>query len=334
MIQVSALNSHILKFPTSGETTAPAGPLTLRDFYTQVLLPDLDDLSPRSLDEDRVALNNWERYTPNKLLSEIDEADLMALRDGMLTAGRAPSTVAKTWRELRAMLAAASDDGLLATVPKLKRRSRIVKLHPKRQRETVNETELTALWRACKHATYPADNPPGLEAAKLWRVALVLFWTYGPRTGDVFNLTWDDVRFGDRLLQFRATKTGKLQGLPLTDLVIAHLRSIKTQYNRRHVFAGFRTPGCHLRTGRWKAGYYATWRADITAHCPLKSPIVLKHFRERMVTFYNGREPGLGSWIAGHSMPGVSAQHYDLPTQRIRDAIAAAPVPECFREIG
>ncbi len=84
---------------------------------------------------------------------------------------------------------------------------------------------------------------------------------------------------------------------------------------------------------KFPPGYYATWRHEICEQAALLAPIQLKHFRERVVTRYNAMHPGLGSWIAGHYVPGVSAQSYDLPTDQIREVLGSAPVPECFRSI-
>lgn len=310
----------------------PVELLTVRDYYERFLRPDLVDLSPRSLDEDRIALNNWERYTNNRPLDQLSEEDLRELRDGMQASGRSPSTIQKTWRELRAMLKAAVDDDLLRKVPKLRRKSRLVETPPKRQRETISEAELAKLWECCNFASYPAGMIP---APKLWRVALVIFWTYGPRTLDVFGLQWSDIKFGDKLIQFEAMKTGKLQGLPITPTVEAQLRSIRQGAAVRgfgRVFPGFNSPGCFLKSkGKWKTGFRATWRREIFGRSGISQQIDLKHFRERAVTFYNGIFDGLGSWVAGHSVPGVTAQHYDNPTARIREAIEASPVPECFK---
>ena len=336
----------ILRFPTRAERDGlceTGSDLRLRDYYRSFLLPDLDDVAPRSLGEDRWAIAKWERYTGNPPLSEIDEETgnecLKSLIRGMEADAMSPATINKTWRELKGIFRAAFDDGFCSSVPVLLKRrkgkrirSRLVKEPPKLQREIVTEEELLRLWRSTRYATYPAREQ--FPAPRYWRVALVLFWTYGARTIDFLqNLRWEHVRFKDRLLQFTAQKTSKLQGLPLTDAAIAHLKSIQG-YSER-VFPGFNSRGCFLKTPQaWKRGYYATWRAEICPPAQLEVPITLKHFRERVLTTYNAISPGLGSWILAHYMPGVSAQNYDLPTNQIRDLICGAPVPEFFSEVG
>ncbi|TWT57713.1 hypothetical protein KOR42_10770 [Thalassoglobus neptunius] len=338
--------SSILKFPTiydpgnisnppassGGHARDPEEKLTLRKYYTQELLPTFSiELSPRSLKEDEGALRRWEELTDDPDIRDVTSETLQTFRDVLLP-GRSPHTVNKIWREIKSIFACACDDGIIAAVPCVSRRmkSRLVHAPSKRQRETVTVAELERLWNSCHRATYPTEAtlPGSLTTMRLWRVLLVMQWTYGQRTRDLTQLKWQDVRFSDRLIQFEALKTSKLQGLPMTTTVERHLRSIQSDDDM--VFPGFRSPGCYLhQQKRWKRGYYATWRAEILPAANVVD-LQIKHFRERVVTEYNAIEDKLGNWIAGHYVPGVSAQNYDLPTKRIREAVESAPVPECF----
>lgn len=307
--------------------------LTVRDFYQDTVLPVIQhEQSPRSLAEDRIALNHWERITGDPAIRKVNRDHITQFRDGLLRRKCSPGTVNKYWREIKAILSWASAEQVIGQVPSLSHRStsRLIKEQPKRQRESLSDEEVTALYLACKKATYPAGGQ--VPAPKLWRTAIVLWWHYGARTLDVVReLTWDNVHFEDRLLKFTAMKTRKLQGLPLTDLVIEHLNSIKRSSHQ--IFAGFQTTGHYSRKrNRWKRGYYTTWRNEIQPEAKLQG-IEIKHFRETMLTRNNGIEAGLGNWIAGHYMPGVSAQNYDLPTRRIREAIESIEPPACFYDL-
>ena len=304
----------------------PSEQITLRRYYTAVLLPEISAWqSPRSLSEDRIALNRWEEATLNQDLRHISRDDVQQFLDSLQRRGCSPSTINKYWRELRSIFNDAVETGLLDRSPGLgrRRKSKLLKEPVKRQRPTITEAELGLLWVNCSYATYPQRVQ--FPAPKYWRVALVLFWTYGARTLDMLReLRWSDVRLSERMLQFQAMKTSKLQGLPLTPVVQRHLLSIRGFAER--VFPGFNTAGCYLKKQhRWKRGYYTTWREEIGAAEDFTPPITLKHFREAMVTRYNGIEPGLGNWIAGHHVPGVSAEHYDLPTQRVRGRDRVGP---------
>lgn len=332
------------------EPAARSEKITVRSFYG-VLLPDYERThAPGTLKEYRNALNHWERLTTDPDLRDIGVAHLVLFRDGLVAEGLRPASVNKVWRHVRAILQQASDDGIIRKVPMIARRSslRLMDAAPKMQRECITEDELSLLWRECRRATYPQTCVP---APKLWRVALVLFWFYGVRTRDLFDLRWENVLWNDRLVRFKAHKTRKVQGLPLNAVVIEHLQSLRKMcsgYLREPhcpVLPGFNSTGTLARNHRrngvrtprkrpyLKRGYYATWNYEIHRHAAIEPAIKLKNFRESMVTRYNGIEPGLGGWIAGHFVPGVSAQSYDLPTERIRTAIESAPVPKCFSEV-
>ncbi|MBV09012.1 MAG: hypothetical protein CMN21_07310 [Rubinisphaera sp.] len=315
--------------------TLPDHKPTLREFYDSNIYPEIVyEQAKGSISCDRTALNHWERHTPNRPIDQITKSDLASFRDGLRATGAKNNTINKYWRELRSMFNWAEEDGEIIRSPTISRRSKskLTEATKKIQRESLTLEEVTQLWEGCAKARYPSGGE--IPAPKLWRTAIVLFWFYGARTIDFLQLlTWENVKMSDRLLQFTAQKTSKLQGLPLTDLVMAHLESIKR--NSTHVFPGFRSKGSWLaKPGKWKNGYYTTWRRDIQGLKPGQDGILIKHFRETMLTRCNGIDAGLGNWIAGHYMPGVSAQNYDLPTARIREAIAKTPVPDCFYDLG
>lgn len=333
----------ILPHPTlRRETDAlgflPEETITLRSFYERVILPELIAESSRgSLKEDRIALGHWERETGDPDIRTASKEHVLLLRDGLLGRGRMRrATINKTWRELVMMLGWACDEGVIARVPYLSRKhkTRLVKEPPKRQRQTLTFDEVERLWRACARASYPRVR--GCHAPLLWRTALVLFYAYGARTRDVFRLQWSDVLFSDGVVRLEALKTSKLQGLPLLPFVERWLRTVWHGGGKQgDVLPGFKTKGFQWRTGprarRWKRGYYTTWRSEICRAAGIDD-VWIKHFRESMVTRYNRRHKGLGSWIAGHYVPGVSAQNYDLPTDEIREAMTACEYPPCFDE--
>jgi integrase len=308
--------------------------LTLRAYYFTDVRPQIEHQRPGSLAEDRVALKNWELHTGNPDIRSISRDHLVLLRDGLLAAGRSKATVNKTWREIKAMLEIAKEDGVIARVPKigLRMKTKLVRPDAKIQRDIISDDELTRLWRACDQAMYPQRG--AFPTVAMWRALIYLFRLYGPRTRDLFYLKWDSIKPKKGLIQFEAMKTSKLQGLPLTDLAsrqIEQFRGIDADY----VFPGFRSHGCFLKgpPGRWVRGYYTTWRTEICPAAGITSPIVFKHFRETMVSTLNGVEPNLGNWIAGHYVPGVSAQSYDMPTARVRAAIERVPIPSCFQMV-
>lgn len=325
---ILSFNDYLSRFV--GPVAKAESAITLRAFYESNVLPEIEEQAAGSLAEDRYALAHWERHTGNPELRAIDKGHLIRLRDGMLRADRRPGTINKTWRELRAILQMAADEELLNRVPQIGRRmkSRLVREPAKAQREIITREELTRLWHACEFASYP--NPKRFPTAAIWRTILLMFWLYGPRTQDLFRLRWDSIYASSMLIRFEAMKTKKLQGLPLTPLVFESIRALRG-LDPIYVFP-LRTKGhFSLRNNCWIPGYYTAWRAHIQPAAGIGEPVLFKNFRETMVTNLNAVEPSLGNWIAGHYMPGVSAQNYDLPTQRIRRAIESVEIPNCFR---
>lgn len=356
-----AVASHmrpIIPFRESTDGPQTAEFVPLRAFYESHVFPVIKtEQAPRSISSDRSALNSWERYTENPDIRDVGRDDLLQLRDGMIKAGIGPNRINCVWRELKAMFEFGVPDWISST-PAIRRRmkTKLVPEAQKMQRAIIEADEVNRIWNACTHASYPQDTQ--FPAPKLFRVALVLFWYYGPRPSDLFALCWDNVDYGKRLLQFQAQKTGKLQGVPLTDLVIDHLRSIEGR--SRLLFPGFNSPGCWItqRRGKavnaWKNGYRATWHRDILPAAGIRPncgpdetirqaerdgfdpTITFKHFREAMVTQLNDIKDRAGNWIAAHYENGVSERFYDLPTNRVRKAVTQRErelLPECFRHV-
>lgn len=312
----------------------PGETITLRDWYERVMLPEIKEWqSSRSIDSDWTALRHWESVFPALDVRQVTREHVKKFA-AYLSRRRSPATVNKVWRELRPMLTYAAECGVIDAPPDMgyRRKSKLVREAPPEQREPITVDEVTRIWGACRHATYPDGLP--MHPMHYWRAALVLFWLYGPRTLDLFaGLTWGDVRTDSRRLLIRAAKTRKIQGLPLTDIAIRHLDRIRplrwAQDDR--VFRGFNSRGFLADDGSIaRRGFGSTWRVEICGAAAIDPPIAFKNFRETAVTRYNAIEPGLGAWIAGHYVPGVTAQHYDYPSERIRAAVESAPVPEVF----
>eukprot|EP00913_Durusdinium_trenchii_P005645 g5263.t1 len=159
--------------------------ITLRDYYTACILPDVEgQLSDRSLASDRNALNHWEARTANPDIREISRDHLLQLCDSIDQDELSPKTRDKILRELNAMLFDACEEGYIHRVPaipkRLKRRRRSAAVTI--PRETVTMAEVESLWKACRHATYPAGGH--YPAPRFWRVMIVLFYVYGQRTCD------------------------------------------------------------------------------------------------------------------------------------------------------
>lgn len=357
---------------------SPQQPLRLRQFYEGSLLDWRKRLKPSTRANDREALVRWERFTSNPDFHSYDfstkdsrRESLKALRlelQHFVTGHEAEpkpvrgSTINKRLAALRTFfrrLADPIDFAILPAVPDLGRdftgTTRVwqIKSTYLPQRELITSEELVRLFDACEKADWPKETETGINPVRLWRVALLMLWSFGIRTEDhFFGLTWDRVDFSQKLLLFEAEKTTKLQGMPLTELMINALRSIKSCSTR--IFAGISTCGTWAKSIGWHPGYYTTWSRDILPAARFiinRGPVELQeasrawpdsrpnvmfhHFRKTAVSQLNIYSDKAGAWVAGHSIPGVTAQHYDRPDERIIKAVHDRErdrLPSCFRE--
>lgn len=369
----------ILKFVAPDRPkSAPARPLTLREFYEQHLIESRRRLKPSTRALDREAMVRWERFTSNPDFNSLDFSDrqsrqesLRALRrelqtfvsghESELKAVRG-STINKRLTALRTFfrrMADPIDFGFIPAVPDLGRdftgtnSGWKIKATYEPARELITDEELIRLFDACAFATWPKKSETGIDPVRLWRVALLLLWSFGVRTEDhFFRLTWELVNWSQKLILFTAEKTTKLQGMPMTPLVEAALRSIKTCSPQ--IFAGINTCGTWAKTIGWHPGYYTTWSRDIlnNAHFEInrgpeelqlqsrqwpdvRPNLMFHHFRKTAVTQLNVYSANAGAWVAGHHIPGVTANHYDQPDERIYRAVRDRErerLPECFYE--
>jgi hypothetical protein len=356
------------------DTTVQDGTLTLPQFWHTRLKPDrLANLSPRTISSDLDALSAWKQFT--------DDIDLLSLRwrskDDRLNSlrtlraqlqkfvrvqlqkGISGTSINTRLRHIRSMLRMASDPiehGIIDHVPDLGRQFTgtkscwQIKATRRKPRETVTCDEMERLF----HATAAADNP------HLWKVIILLLWTYGARTEDhFFRLDWSLIDPVKMLMQFTANKTSKLQGVPLTPLILRALRSLPS-WRAGDVnpligpIFGKLQKGSWNKSEGWKTGYYCTWSRDILpagrfevrkgpsehkaaslAAPDVRPNLMFHHFRKTMVTELNIYSGQAGNWVAAHYMSGVSEVFYDLPTERIQKAVAdreAERLPECFKQ--
>ena len=301
---------------------------TLRSVYQEMLPEFPDSMSPRTLVEHRTALSRWEEATGDPDIRSVDRATIRQLRDHLIGREISGQTINKIWRTLRAFFRFAHDElGLIEQIPAVSpfMRSRLVDVLDALPREVLTHDELAKMWGNCLQARYPIVEP-----CRAWRTFLVLAWVTGMRTGDLVDLKWSAIAWNQKLIRWAADKTSKLQGLPLLPWVEAHLRKWReVAPPGERIFEGFKKRG-HVdhKTGRTFSGYYVTWSSTITDGVEPKPQI--KNLRADLVTELNDIQEGVGGWAAGHTPAGVTERNYDKPSNRVRRAFEARPVPPCF----
>ena len=305
----SAFEAHSV----SDESTSSRPPqrdtsrMTLVDFYhDHIAETRRENLAARTIDSDLAAVNAWKQYSDNiDLLSlrwdnktqkveslRILRSQLQLFVRNQLKRGGVISKVSinTQLRHLRLIFRIMADPiehGLIDAVPDLGRAftgtksswqltEKGVRLPP---RNTITSEELTRLF----HATEATDDP------HLWKVILLILWSYGARTEDTFfRLDWSLVDLAKNVMQFTANKTSKLQGVPLTPLIIRALKSLPSYQSRstvtevtqqrgqrarqvgKSLASELKNPifgkipkGNWSRREGWKKGYYTTWSRDI-----------------------------------------------------------------------
>lgn len=361
---------------------------TLRDFWNQDYC-DPDDLAPATIRAYRGALNHWDRAPlrhivtlddgqqvlgdvvqhkdgPARLgdvpLFELEMQHVKMFRQAMEHDGQSPQNQQKQWRHVNVLLKTAHEQGLIPVrpVPSIRSKSNILIKKHRKLRETkerlVTNDEVELLFRGCPNRD--------------WKIALYLLWSYVARTEDALFLYSSFIdQYGERqitidldarLLRFEASKTSKLQGLPLTDFAAELLGSLKPHKDGRLLDLPTKAGCYNRRRRRWEYGYTTVWRRDIclangivphdTKQKPLPKrvlsilppdpvpTILMKNLRQTAITQLNDLgtdESGrpLGSWAAAHYIPGTTAQNYDMPTEAIRKAFERREremLPSCF----
>jgi len=348
----------------------PEEPLTLSQFYAESLAESRgEQRSTSTFKADKEALKAWDLYTQNIDLRSLcwdsprmSRESLKLLRQQLqmyvrnqLAVPIAASTINKRLRHIRAILNLAADPidhALIGHVPDLGKAftntNSLWQIEAKRlpPRETVTRDEMERLFQA----TSFAKNP------HLWRVIILLLWSYGVRTEDhFFRLDWSLIDFTKMLMRFTANKTSKLQGVPLTPLLARALQSLPTNTgaNVGPIF-GVMNRGTWSINHGWKEGYYTIWSRDILPAARIevkKGPdehkaasllpadvrpnLLFHHFRKTMVTELNIYSGQAGNWVAAHYMSGVSEVFYDTPTERIAKAVQDREnerLPDCWKQ--
>lgn len=178
-----------------------------------------------------------------------------------------------------------------------------------------------------------AGLPEGLKL----RTAFVLALNSGLRSGDLFCLGWSDVKTdaaGRAYLAVTASKTSKLQGLPLPPLVLRHLELLRAATGGRWLFEGLSAPEAADPEGSWAARYRNRLLRSIfegqgirDVTCPIHC--CRSTFNERM----ESHAPGVGKWLLGHDCRDVNSTHYRNPNEAVWRAVLSFPQYPCFETV-
>lgn len=329
----------------------------LRRLFEQIVEPELTrrKCCRNTIAEYRTALDHWEAWASYRLstpVAPVTSADLADFRNYLLGKGLRPRTANKHAGNLiGAIVRKAATAGYLDAAP-------VYEPEPEERaaaKHYFSYEQLSALYRACKVATWPAR--PECDPVTAWRAAVVLYTNYGFRTQELIayegqmdasrlrwrNVTWDELtprpdgmarcEYGWLSYVPRKQRRHKPQPLhlPLNACTHKHLRRLWSAdvSPDEPVFAW---PLC-------SRSFYGQWDAIVQAAgiAPRADPITgrqdrytPRHFRKTATTWHNHYRHGIGPQIVGHADRSISSVHYDNPELAVLEAVLAFPQPDAF----
>ncbi len=307
--------------------------LTLRDFYNDWMRPDLErrvakkSLSAGTLAKDRQALNRWELVTRPDHWAE--EKTWAGLPIGYITS-RAVQTFLEDLFEATKKGTARSTWSHLRNILNYAVKVRAIDAFPKPDRIPTgedNDEDLVTYFRPEQlAAAYTAlgDNPD-------LQVAMVLAANAGPRTHDVFVMTWSSVELdGPRpAISFKAKKTGKLQRVPLAPLTVKHLRRLPSFGKSPYLFPSLGNPKAkdpeRTRPARRRKEVLRAALLSVGIDFPKPFQALRATCNKRLEDW----RTGVGQFVLGHALT-LNARHYYEPSDLICEAVNAVQQPPCF----
>lgn len=174
--------------------------------------------------------------------------------------------------------------------------------------------DVSALYRIAEQARYPQRD----SATTMLRAMLVVVFNTGLRYGDLTQaLRWDCYDERDRVITLQASKTGKVHCLPVNDIMAVHLATLPRTDGR--IFAI--PPRCD---------HYL--RQELKRLCALAGVryFAWQAMRRRAATSIELVHPGAGGLLLGHTLSGMTFQHYIDPLTILRPANAKVEQPQAF----
>lgn len=177
---------------------------------------------------------------------------------------------------------------------------------------------------------------PLREAAAL-RTAFVVALHSGLRARDLFSLRWGNLitdSQGRGMLSLQASKTSKLQGIPLHRIAWQHIYWLACRQrgpDDAPLFAGLSAPRAIDPEGSWQARFRARLLRSMLESlgmagidCPIH--VCRATFNERM----ESHRPGVARFILGHSVADVNTRHYRSPSEDVWQAVLSFPSYPCL----
>lgn len=277
----------------------------------------------------RQALAVWERFAPRPPRDQPDSEPWTGLPIGQcsdlyvteflnsLAASKSPYYAKSIWSHLRAVFHQAVKVGALDRCPM----PEPVKA-PAVPVEVYRENELGPIFMA-----FTAGGPQ-------LQVAFICAVNFGPRSEDLFGLTWDcfDFKNDPPTVTYTAQKTGKLQTVPLADCTVWQVERLASGRRLKvgPLFPELTAPGSkqpnRSRAARQRNALAKRLLGELGIHVQKPWQVA----RATANTRYESHSPGSGRFILGHSLSDVNSRSYFEPSRVVIEAVMTLPQPEEF----
>lgn len=294
--------------------------LTLEKALTLYLAYAID-LSPRTARNLRERVRLWRRLGGPDDCRSITADSFQEFRRAALAVALKPHTIETAVNAIKTLLRHLGPQGdgvphglgMLKSVPFTGRRLKTAS----EPRPPATFEQLDEIYRHARCMTYPRVRD--IRAADWWRAFLVLAYNTGLRVSDlVYKLSWDHVRWEQRVIELRAGKTGLYHRIPINDTLARHLETIR------------RDTGPVLGLQAKQTTHLLKHLREACESCGV--PYFTPHAVRRLAgTEFEKTHPGTGALLLGHSLHrGMTFGHYVAAEAILRPAADKLPQPEAF----
>lgn len=289
------------------------------------------------------ALKHWERCTTNSPIGDVTNDAMRGFKEKFLSTPLPsknrlpkPTTFNKVLRTLDAIFSTLGPKqwgnpyglGIISDVPKCRSAE-----EDEPDPVVASPEEVSRIYEHCEVATWPGVMTTGIRPVDLWQGLVVYLFNIGSRRSEFRRLLCTDVRFAERLVYTRATKTGKKRPFPLNETAARHLRKIWMPQPRELMFPFPRNDG----------GLYKQWRAiqraaGIVVVRPEGSDrhdvYGFHELRKTCATELAGINEGAAVAICGHSSVATTRKHYIAKSGILRRTSEQLQQPQAFLATG
>jgi len=197
----------------------------------------------KSYERERSILENIRKQLGGCFVREVDGPMLQAWYRGIMGAGRCPGTALKYFNVVHHMMKKAAtiwskETGIDRSPADL---VEVIRLDDSRERYLSAE-EMQRLKTALDTKLYRLGTKDFNRTFYRLRVIVLIALTTGMRMGEIFDLTWSDVRYREGLIAVRSKlKGGRIRYVPMTAELAAELRKYPAVLGEQQLFPP-RTP--------------------------------------------------------------------------------------------